>query len=341
MKKFQKVMSALFVGMLSLSTLSFNAQAQDAEKPFEGTVLEVSLAYGGAEPSFDVFTEETGIEIEYINESTGAKLSQLQAEEGLTTTDIWFGGGIDSHISASELGYLYQYRSPEADNISEQYVDEDGYYTALAIVPHGLIVNDDLIEELGLDYPETWADLTDPQYAGELVFADPSISGGQYAIHTGILQHFGEEEGWEILQGIWDNVGFEGQSGGDPAEKTSSGEFAIGLTAITGGTYGRQETAPVSMIFLDTIPWTPAPISIFENSENKEAAEVFVDWYLSEHGQTVLQEADDRIMANENVELSDQMSEALDLDKLVDLDLVKMGEDRDMVLERWTEIKGE
>lgn len=57
-----------------------------------------------------------------------------------------------------------------------------------------------------------------------------------------------------------------------------------------------MEIAPVVAIFAGEIPWIPAPIAIFENSDNKEAAKVFVDWYLSEHGQEVLMEADARIM---------------------------------------------
>lgn len=168
--------------------------ASEDEKPYEGTVLEVSVAYGGAEDSFAQFTEETGIEIEWISESTGAKLSQLQAEEGETTTDVWFGGGVDSYINAREFGYLHQYESPEFENIDGKYLDPDGYFGALSIVPHGLIVNEDLIAELGLDMPETWQDLTDPQYKGEIIMADPSISGGQYAIHSGLIQAMGEEE---------------------------------------------------------------------------------------------------------------------------------------------------
>lgn len=315
--------------------------AEEDDKPYEGTVLEVSVAYGGADKSFAQFTEETGIVIEWIEESTGAKLSQLQAEEGETTTDIWFGGGVDSYIAATELGYLHQYKSPEYDNIDDKYKNTDGYYGALAIVPHGIIINEDIMEELGLDIPETWEDLTDPQYQGEITMADPSISGGQYAIHSGLIQAMGEEDAWAFWEAIDKNVDYYGQSGGEPGQKVSEGEFAIGLTAITGGTFGLAETAPVRPIFLDMVPWIPAPIAIFESSENKDAAKAFVDWYVSDHGQSVLKDADARIMANRNVEAPEDLAAILDMDKLIDFDLVKMGSDRESILSRWAEIIGE
>lgn len=76
------------------------------------------LAYGGAEAAFDAFTEKTGIKVEYVEISTGKALAQLQAENGNTTADIWFGGGVDSYISATDLGYLEQYVSPEARGLS-------------------------------------------------------------------------------------------------------------------------------------------------------------------------------------------------------------------------------
>lgn len=316
-------------------------EEQDQDRPFEGTVLELSVAYGGAEGSFDGFTEETGIEIEWVSVSTGAKLSQLQAEEGETTTDIWFGGGVDSYFAARDLGYLYQYESPEFANIDDKYLDPEGYFGALSLVPFGFIVNEELIEDLGLDMPEKWEDLMDPQYSGEIIMADPSISGGQYAILSSLIQVMGEEEAWEFWEAVNENVDFYAQSGGEPQQKVAAGEFAIGLTAIHGQTFGLMETAPVVGVFpAEHIPWIPAPIAIFEHSENKEAAKVLVDWYLSEYGQEQLMEADARIMANGKVAPPVEM-DTLSMDQLIDFDLERMGREREEILGKWKRVIGE
>lgn len=48
------------------SSSSGTSSSEAAEKPYEGTTLNVMLAYGGAEKSFDAFTEKTGIKIEYV-----------------------------------------------------------------------------------------------------------------------------------------------------------------------------------------------------------------------------------------------------------------------------------
>ena len=112
MKNSKKLISLLLVLLLAITLVACGDKevVEDTneevvnEKPYEGTVLEVSVAYGGADASFEAFTQETGIEIEWVSMSTGAKLSQLQAEDGKTTTDIWFGGGVDSYINAREIG---------------------------------------------------------------------------------------------------------------------------------------------------------------------------------------------------------------------------------------------
>lgn len=311
------------------------------EKPFEGTTLEVLVAYGGAENSFDAFTEETGIKIEWLSMSTGSALAKLQAENGKTTADIWFGGGVDSYIAARDAGYLEAYRSPEVEAINPQYCDKDGYYSGLALVPAGFIVNNDILKEKGLEAPKTWEDLADPKYKGEVMMANPAISGTNYAIVSGLIQAWGEEKAWDYFERLDKNIEFYAKGGGEPLEKVGAGEFAIGVVAITGGTYAVGDTSPTSVVYPeDLIPWTPAPIAIFKATENLEASKVFIDWYLSQKGQTVLREADARIMARDDVDAPELMKD-LDKSKLINFNLELMGSERDSILERWGVLVGD
>jgi len=317
------------------------ATEENTDKPYAGTKLSVMLAYGGAEASFDAFTELTGIEVEYVSISTGKALAQLQAEDGKTASDIWFGGGVDSYISAAELGYLYQYESPEKAAINPGYCDSNGYWTGLALVPAGFLVNNDVLAEKGLEAPKTWEDLADPKYANEIIMASPAISGTQYAILNGTIQAYGEEKGWEVWSGINDNVDYYAQGGGEPGPKCCEGEFGIAVLAITGGTYALEEEYNVSVVIPeDMIPWTPAPIAIFENSENKEAAQVFVDYYLSKEGQEALREADARVMARGDVAIPEVIG-AVNPELLIDQDVLLFGSQREALLARWAELVGD
>ena len=317
------------------------AETEAAEKPYEGTTLNVMLAYGGAEAAFDAFTEKTGIKVEYVEISTGKALAQLQAENGNTTADIWFGGGVDSYISATDLGYLEQYVSPEAEAINPAYSDADGYWTGLALVPAGFLVNNDVLAEKNLEAPKTWEDLADPKYKGEIIMASPAISGTQYAILNGTIQAYGEEKGWEVWKGINDNVDFYAQGGGEPGPKCAAGEFGIAVLAMTGGTFAMEAEYPVTAVYPeDMIPWTPAPIAIFKNSQNKDAAKVFVDYFLSKEGQEALREADARIMARGDVAIPEAIG-TVDTEKLIDQDVLLFGSQREALLEKWAAMVGE
>ena len=316
------------------------AETEAAEKPYEGTTLNVMLAYGGAEAAFDAFTEKTGIKVEYVEISTGKALAQLQAENGNTTADIWFGG-VDSYISATDLGYLEQYVSPEAEAINPAYSDADGYWTGLALVPAGFLVNNDVLAEKNLEAPKTWEDLADPKYKGEIIMASPAISGTQYAILNGTIQAYGEEKGWEVWKGINENVDFYAQGGGEPGPKCAAGEFGIAVLAMTGGTFAMEAEYPVTAVYPeDMIPWTPAPIAIFKNSQNKDAAKVFVDYFLSKEGQEALREADARIMARGDVAIPEAIG-TVDTEKLIDQDVLLFGSQREALLEKWAAMVGE
>lgn len=317
------------------------AETEAAEKPYEGTTLNVMLAYGGAEAAFDAFTEKTGIKVEYVEISTGKALAQLQAENGNTTADIWFGGGVDSYISATDLGYLEQYVSPEAEAINPAYSDADGYWTGLALVPAGFLVNNDVLAEKNLEAPKTWEDLADPKYKGEIIMASPAISGTQYAILNGTIQAYGEEKGWEVWKGINENVDFYAQGGGEPGPKCAAGESGIAVLAMTGGTFAMEAEYPVTAVYPeDMIPWTPAPIAIFKNSQNKDAAKVFVDYFLSKEGQEALREADARIMARGDVAIPEAIG-TVDTEKLIDQDVLLFGSQREALLEKWAAMVGE
>lgn len=252
-----------------------------------------------------------------------------------------FGGGVDSYISAAELGYLEQYESPEAEAIDAGYRDKDGYWTGLALVPAGFLVNNDVLKEKGLEAPKTWEDLADPKYKDEIIMASPAISGTQYAILNGTLQAWGEEKGWEIWTAINDNVDFYAKGGGEPGPKVCAGEYGIGILAMTGSTFALEKEYPVTAVYPeDMIPWTPAPIAIFKNSENKDAAKVFVDYYLSKEGQEALREADARVMARGDVDVPSEIG-TVDTTKLIKQDVLLFGSEREALLEKWAELAGE
>lgn len=312
------------------------AKPEENKKSLEGKTLNVVAAFSNKEEVFAKFTEETGIKVNFLDMSSGEVLSRVEAEGGKPVADLWFGGGVDSFISAANKGLLEAYTSPEAEKIPAQFKDPEGYWNGIYLVITGFIVNNDVLAEKSLDAPKTWKDITDNKYKGEIIMSNPAISGTNYAIVNSLLQSMGNEEGWQYFENLGENIPYFGKRGSEPHKKTISGEYAVGITYIDGGIMNLPNEYPVSVVFPeDGIPWVPASMAIFKNAENLDTAKTFVDWALSLEGQQFISDLNSTIMIRPEVP-KPEVLESTPIENLLDVDFNKFGAERDAILDIWS-----
>lgn len=231
---------------------------------------------------FDAFTQETGVKVELLSMSSGEVLSKLRAEGGTPSADLWFGGGIDAFMSAKEDDLLEQVTFDAAADLADEFKDADGYWFSKGITIVGFLLNDALMDELQLTAPASWADLTNPDYAGEIIMSNPAVSGTNYAVVNALLQTLGEEEGWNYFDSLNANIAYYGKRGSDPLNKTGAGEYAIGISYIDRGVEAQAEEKGMTIVYpSDGIPWVPEGVAVFKNADNVEAAKYFVEWLFS------------------------------------------------------------
>ena len=257
------------------------ASAEPEKPELSGTMKVVATGdvYG---PLFEEFTKDTGVTVEVLSMSSGEVLSKLRAEGGTPSADLWFGGGIDAFMSAADDGLLEPVVFDAANDLAPEFRDADGYWYSKGITIVGFLVNDGLLEELKLDKPASWDDLTKEEYKGEIVMSNPAVSGTNYAVVNALLQTLGEEDGWAYFDGLNENIAYYGKRGSDPLNKVTADEFAIGISYIDRGVEAKTEEYPVSIVYpTDGIPWVPEGVAVFKNSDNVEAAKYFVEWLFS------------------------------------------------------------
>lgn len=231
---------------------------------------------------FDAFTQETGVKVELLSMSSGEVLSKLRAEGGTPSADLWFGGGIDAFMSAKEDDLLEQVTFDAAADLADEFKDADGYWFSKGITIVGFLLNDALMDELQLTAPASWADLTNPDYAGEIIMSNPAVSGTNYAVVNALLQTLGEEEGWNYFGSLNANIAYYGKRGSDPLNKTGAGEYAIGISYIDRGVEAQAKEKGMTIVYpSDGIPWVPEGVAVFKNADNVEAAKYFVEWLFS------------------------------------------------------------
>ncbi|GAA6324501.1 ABC transporter substrate-binding protein [Fusobacterium ulcerans] len=321
MKK-TSLLSTIFMLVLSINIFA------------EGS-LKVVAAYGGKEKIFQQFTKDTGIKVDFIDMSSGEVLSKLQAENGKPSADVWFGGGLDSFITAKNKGLLEKYISPEMAEVPLKYRDKDGYWSGVSLVLVGFMVNNEILADKKLDAPKTWADLTKPEYRDEVIMANPAISGTNYALVDNLIQELGEDKAWEYFEALNKNVPFLAKRGGEPPMKVTTGEFGVAVIPMSGEFILMEGKYPVTTIYPeDMIPWVPAGMAIFKNAENLPEAKKFVDWALSEKGQIAIRDEDPRAMVRNGVKTPESIK-TIDMDKLINIDIDRLGNEREKVLNEW------
>lgn len=315
----------------------------EESKPELSGVMNVVATNESYVTLFDKFAEETGVEVNLLSMSSGDVLSKLRAEGGTPSADLWFGGGIDAFMSAKEDGLLEAVEFDAAEEIDPKFKDENNYWFSKGLTIVGFILNDDLMAEKNMEVPTTWDDLTDPQYAGEIIMSSPAISGTNYAAVNSLLQAKGEEAGWEFFNKFNENVAYYSRRGSDPSNKVIANEFAVGITYLDKTIEALKEDYNVTLVYPeDGLPWIPDGVAVFKNAENTEAAKYFVEWLFSnDENLMLLAEIDQKT----SVKLIKPSMEGIELDYdpsiLMELDLAAVGSQREAILEQFTTLMGE
>lgn len=323
--------SFLFNTFASLLLLFFLAGSVQAG---EEKVLSMYVAYGGPEKIASAFEHSTGIHINFLTMSSGEVLTRLRAEKSHPMTDVWFGGGSDAFIQAKEEGLIEGYKSKYNDRVPAAFKDADGYWTGVSLVVVGFNVNTERLAAKHLAVPTKWTDLADPAYNDEILASNPNTSGTAYTTVSGILQVMGEENGWGILEKIYNNIPFLTKSGSAPGKKALEGEFSIGIAPDPHNLVMRNPGSALTTVFPEdgVLAW-PSPVAVIAGAKHSGNAKLFVDWCLSPEGQKVLMEASPRVPTTDVETLAGVPS--LKTLNLVAYDHLKWGKERERVIEEF------
>lgn len=320
------------VGVL-LAALALCAAPVSAEEK----KVSVFIAYTGIKPILEQFTADTGIKAEYLEMSSGEVLTRLRAAKGKAQADVWFGGGLDSYVAAANDGFLEPYVSPERSGYDPMFYNAEGLWNGISLGAVDFVVNTEIMAKKNLPMPKSWADLANPVYKGEVLMATPAVSGTFYAMVWAILQGFGEEKGWELLEAIDANVPYYSKRGAEPARKVCAGEAAIAVAPFDTGEKLKSEGYPVTTVFpSDGVPWYIAPVAMFKGARNPETAKAMIDWVLSEKGQATLAKHNTQAPVRPGVKLEPAVQAMRD-SNLMKADVVLGGQERKRVLAIWQE----
>jgi iron(III) transport system substrate-binding protein len=124
------------------------------------------------------FEAKYGITVNYVRMSSGEALARVEAEKDAPTFDIWWGGPIDSFVSAKGKGLLERYDSPNLVNIRDPKLmkDVDNQWVGVYVGTLGFATNTDwLAAHPDAKAPTSWDDLLKPEFKDQVMVAHPSL----------------------------------------------------------------------------------------------------------------------------------------------------------------------
>ena len=233
-----------------------------------------------------VFARTTGIKVNMSLKGSGETLAQLIAERANPKTDVWFGGTGDPHLQAAEQGLSLEYKSaalPQLHAWAQQQATQSGYKTVgIYSGPLGFGYNTELLAKKKLKAPQTWADLLNPAFKGEIQVANPASSGTAYTMVATLVQLMGEDKAFDYMKALHKNISQYTRSGTGPIKAAARGETTISISFVHDGPGEAMQGFPIATATpTDGTGAEIGSMSIIKGARNLEQARKFYDWALS------------------------------------------------------------
>ncbi|ALC04929.1 ABC transporter periplasmic component [Corynebacterium deserti GIMN1.010] len=243
----------------------------------EEKVDEINAAFMAANPD---------IEVEVYRAGTGDLTARIEAEKasGSIEADVFWAADAATFETYAEAGDLAELQDVDTADIIDEALDEENFYVGTRIIPTVIAYNTEVVDQA--DLPTSWADLTDPKYAGQLVMPDPAVSGAA-AFNASVWKNdpaLGED--W--INALGENQPMIAQSNGPTSQEIAGGGHPIGVVVDYLVRDLAAAGSPVDTIYAsEGSPYITEPAGVFADSEKKEAAERYINFLLSVEGQEI------------------------------------------------------
>ncbi|WP_108718877.1 thiamine ABC transporter substrate binding subunit [Miniimonas sp. S16] len=243
------------------------------------------------------FTEQTGIEVTVVAPGDGGALvNQLVLTKDSPLGDVVFGVDTTFASRAMDEGVFAPYTSPALPASAEQYLLGDAL-TPVDVSDVCLNVDLAWYEENGQTPPASLEDLTQPEYASQLVVTNPATSSPGLAFLLTTVAAFGGADGssttgdgtgwlsyWERLRDNdvlvvdgWSDAYYVDFSGGG-----GDGTRPVVLSYASSPPYTvGDDGEPTTAALLDTCFRQVEFAGVLTGAANPEGAQAFIDFLLS------------------------------------------------------------
>ena len=281
------------------------------------------------------------IKVNIVRESTGVITARLLAEKANPQADVVWGLAASSLMVLDNQGLLEPYAPVGVERILPKFKSDREVPTWVGITAWetAFVVNTVEAQKLGLPEIRSYQDLLKPEFEGHIVMPNPASSGTGFLTVAGILQLKGTEKGWEYLDSLHENISHYVHSGSKPARMAAAGETVVGISFGYAGIRQKRQGAPVEIIFPEEgSGWDMEANALMKKGEIKPAAKTFLDWAISDEAMNLYKVNTPIISTGKGGTYEGFTFNPVD--QLIENDLAWAAENRESILEKWTQRYG-
>lgn len=279
------------------------------------------------------------IKVDVIVDSGGPTIARLLAEKENPRADILFGAPVSGLLVLNEAGVIAPYKPAGFDQIKPAFKDTENpepLWVGMDAWASAVCFNTAEGKASGIDQPTSWADLIDPKFKGKIVATNPNASGTGFLTIAGLLNIFGEEEGWKYLDSLHENIAQYVSSGGRPCRMAAAGEALAGISYAFPGVSAKNEGAPVEVILpSEGLGSEIEAVSLIAGGPNPEQAKLLADFAAGQQAAEITSKYY-VVVAREGVTAEIENYPPNEEELMVDLDFNWLAANKERILTEWT-----
>jgi iron(III) transport system substrate-binding protein len=279
-------------GAATTGTAAADPLADVTAKYYDAAKQEGALViYGsGPDPLFapirDAFQKRfPGINVQGVDQRGRDSREKVIAEQQSRNyvVDV-VSSGTDTQASLLQGNDIEPYQAEELADAVPDFVQPGQPYSPRTVTIFTMAVNSTLVPPD--QEPKSWKDILDPKWKGKLAMDDVRGSGPGGSLLAGLETVYGQD----FSQKLADQNVFFATEAGPILTALNRGEYAIYLSsAHTDVITQKQDGAPIKQIRPDNmVSVTQIPQSLIKNAPHPNAAKLWIEWSLSDEGQTLL-----------------------------------------------------
>lgn len=288
-------------------------------------------------PVIKAFTEQTGIQVKIHSGSSTALLNKLKLEGGKTSADLIISNDAGNLQKGSAMKLFAPVAGDIASVIPANYRAADNSWIGLSARARVLVVN---TKQHDTDFVNSVFDLADPRLKGKLAITH-SANESYIAGVTVYMDKAGKEKTAEWLKGMKVNVGDQVFNKHSKIVKAvASGKKSIGLVNhyYIYRHLAKDPKANLRIVLPDQgkqgmgVAWNVAGAAIIKHSNNKQAAEKLMRFFVSKQGQQMFAKVNREYPTREGI-AADKMIPAAGSYKIADVPMQVLGKQRNATLD--------